>query len=47
MKRFVVLLSILVLAFLVAACGNNAQARRQQEQPAGETVQQLDFAEAE
>ena len=29
MKRFVILLTVLVLAFVFAACGNNAQARRQ------------------
>lgn len=28
MKRFVILLSILILAFVVAACGNNAEAKR-------------------
>ena len=30
MKRFIVLLSVLILAFVVAACGNNAQAGRLQ-----------------
>ena len=30
MKRFVVLLSVLILAFVIAACGNSAQARRLQ-----------------
>ncbi len=30
-KRFAILLSILILAFVMAACGNNAQARRMQE----------------
>lgn len=27
MRRFIVLLSVLILAFLVAACGNSSQAR--------------------
>lgn len=30
MKRFAILLSVLILAFVMAACGNNAQARRMQ-----------------
>lgn len=28
MKRFIILLSILILAFVVAACGNNAEAKK-------------------
>ncbi len=31
MRRFAILLSVLILAFVMAACGNNAQARRLQE----------------
>ncbi len=41
MKRFAILLSVLILAFVMAACGNNAQARRMQEQDSGAALQQV------
>ncbi len=40
MKRFAILLSILILAFVMAACGNHAQARRMQEVDSGVALQQ-------
>ncbi|MBO5364952.1 MAG: hypothetical protein J6A56_05765 [Clostridia bacterium] len=40
MKRFAILLSVLILAFVMAACGNNAQARRMQDVDNGVALQQ-------
>ena len=40
-KRFAILLSVLILAFVMAACGNDAQARRLQETEGSTALQQI------
>ncbi len=40
MKRFAILLSVLILAFAMAACGNNAEARRMQDTEGSAALQQ-------
>lgn len=40
MKRFAILLSVLILAFVMAACGNNAEARRMQDTEGSAALQQ-------
>ena len=41
MKRFLILLSVLILAFLAAACGNNAEAQRMQKNGEQQTAMMM------